>query len=58
MAGALDTAYVIVAVALAVVGVLYVAQTVRKSGEDKPWFEWSTLGVGAVFLLALAAQYV
>jgi len=57
MAGALDTAYVIVAVALAVVGILYVAQTVQRR-DGRPWVEWSTLGVGALFLLALAAQYV
>ncbi|MFB6120610.1 MAG: hypothetical protein ABEJ68_05775 [Halobacteriaceae archaeon] len=58
MAGALDTVYVVAAVALAVVGVVYVAQQVHGRGEEQPWFEWGTLAVGAVFLLALAAQYV
>jgi hypothetical protein len=56
MAGILDTAYVVAAAAVAVAGVLFVV--LRTEGGERRWFDWGAALVAAVFLVAMASQFV
>lgn len=52
MAGILNAAYSIAALALALVGMVYVFGMTDTGGETRSWWSWIVLVVVSVFLLA------
>lgn len=58
MVGVVDTVYLAAVVAVAIVGIGFLARLVASdsTNETSRWFEWASFGVVAVFLLAMAVE--
>ena len=58
MAGLLNTIYLVIPTLVAVVGLVFVASTMRDADpEGSSWVDWSMLVVTVLFLIALAAGF-
>ncbi|SEP13917.1 hypothetical protein SAMN04487948_11639 [Halogranum amylolyticum] len=60
MVGVLDGVYLLAVVAMAIAGIGLLARTVADNSESEKsqWLEWASFSVVAVFLLALAIEFL